>query len=139
MGCAPSIHVSQGTTSVLYCRDESKDQSAIGGVTLQPSLHISRRVSSSSLSISEVVSHIPAGSCQQESLTTELRITRYQGGGRKDSLITTTQAWLKSEEVHTTVSTEIISMENKVDFICFVFLLAQQYNNFILFPIAMCV
>jgi len=113
MGCAPSIHVSQGTTGVLYCRDESKDQSAIGGVsTLQPSLRISRRVSSSSLSISEVVSHIPAGSCQQESLTTELRITRYQGGGRRDSLITTTQAWLKSEEVHTTVSTEIISMEN---------------------------
>lgn len=88
MGCAPSIHVSQ-STGVVYCRDDSKDSHS--GVPVC----ISKKLSSASLSISEVVSHIPGS--HRESLTTEVRITRYQGV-KGDSLITTTtQAWVTAE------------------------------------------
>ena len=50
-----------------------------------------------------MVSHIP--SVHRESLTTEVRITHYQSGGKRDSLITTTttttQAWVSAEGKHT--------------------------------------
>lgn len=96
MGCAPSIRVSQ-RTGVVYCRDDIKETSRSSVVHQQS--RTSKRLSSASLSISEVVSHIPSGG-PRESLTTEVRITHYQAGGKRDSLITTTtttQAWLSTE------------------------------------------
>ena len=91
MGCAPSIHVSQ-STGVVYCREDSvKDSHSLA---LQP-LRISKKLSVASLSISELVSHIPG--THRESLTTEVRITRYQGGKRDSLVTTTTHAWVSAE------------------------------------------
>lgn len=112
MGCAPSIHVSQ-RTGVVYCRDDIKESSRSSG--LQP-VHVSKRLSAASLSISEVVSHIPSG--HRESLTTEVRITHFQaGGGKRDSLITTTtttQAWVTAEGKQTQTDLFFQGMDNKV-------------------------
>lgn len=98
MGCAPSIRVSQ-RTGVVYCRDNIKETSRS---SIIQQTRPSKRLSSASLSISEVVSHIPSG--HRESLTTEVRITHYQAGGKRDSLITTTtttQAWVSAEDKQT--------------------------------------
>ena len=100
MGCASSVHVSQ-RTGVVYCRDDEnkEDPNNRRNSGLQP-IHVSKRLSTASLSISEVVSHIPT-SGHRESLTTEVRITHFQTGKKRDSLITTTttttQAWVSAE------------------------------------------
>jgi PDE8 phosphodiesterase. len=110
MGCAPSIHVSQ-RTGVVYCQDDIKETSRSSG--LQPA-HVSKRLSAASLSISEVVSHIPSG--HRESLTTEVRITHFQTGGKRDSLITTTtttttQAWVSADGKQTQTDILIQGMD----------------------------
>ena len=61
MGCAPSIHVSQ-STGVVYCRDDN--------------LKTLKHSRTTSLSISEVVSHIPQN--QSDSFTTETRTLRIE-------------------------------------------------------------
>lgn len=55
MGCASSVHVSQ-RTGVVYCRDDEdneKDPENRRNSGLQP-IHVSKRLSTASLSISEV-------------------------------------------------------------------------------------
>ena len=101
MGCASSVHVSQRTDGVVYCSSDNAANTAKESrrnSSLQP-IHVSKRLSTASLSISEVVSHIPSG--HRESLTTEVRITHIQAGTKRDSLITTTttttQAWVSAE------------------------------------------
>ena len=59
MGCAPSIHVSQ-STGVVYCREDN--------------IKTVKHSRTTSLSISEVVSHIPQN--QSDSLITENRTFR---------------------------------------------------------------
>ena len=59
MGCAPSIHVSQ-STGVVYCREDN--------------LRTVKQSRTTSLSISEVVSHIPQN--QSDSVITETRALR---------------------------------------------------------------
>eukprot|EP00794_Sanderia_malayensis_P009997 gene9997-11019_t len=61
MGCAPSIHVQQ-STGVVYC---SREENVKG---------LKQHSGTASLSISEVVSHIPAN--QNDSITTESRAVR---------------------------------------------------------------
>ncbi len=79
MGCAPSIHVSQ-STGVVYCRDENVK-----------ALKHSR---TTSLSISEVVSHIPPN--QSDSLTTESRTLRIDRE-RESSFSARGGAWIEAE------------------------------------------
>lgn len=111
MGCTPSVHVSH---DVVYCEDQGPQAhittSAISTATsIQPSLRVTKRLSSTSLSISEVVSHI--GRDHRESLTTEVRITRYQGGKRDSIIQTTTQAWVSSEEKEVQTEAPVATME----------------------------
>ena len=94
MGCAPSIHVSQ-STGVVYCRDDS---TITDSSNLQP-VHVSKKLSATSLSISEAVNHIPAVG-HKESLTTEVRIIRYQGSRQNSLIATTTQAWVTSAQTN---------------------------------------
>ncbi len=80
MGCAPSIHVSQ-STGVVYCRDENVK-------TLKHSR-------TASLSISEVVSHIPPAN-QSDSLGTEGRVVRLDKE-RDSSLSARGGVWIEAE------------------------------------------
>lgn len=93
MGCAPSIHVQQSTGAV-YCREDNSQEPTSNIATVQKT----NPTSTGSLSISEVVSHLPPSTTvHRESLTTEVRITHFQGKrGSVSSLIATTsthQAW----------------------------------------------
>ena len=121
MGCASSVHVSQ-RTGVVYCRDENdennENDSTRRSSGLQP-IHVSKRLSTASLSISEVVSHIPSG--HRESLTTEVRITHFQAGKKRDSLITTTttttQAWVSAEVKETQTDLLVKGMDRVREFL----------------------
>lgn len=79
MGCAPSIHVSQ-STGVVYCREDN--------------LKTVKHSRTTSLSISEVVSHIPPN--QSDSVITETRTFRIDKE-RESSLSARAAPWSEAE------------------------------------------
>ena len=79
MGCAPSIHVSQ-STGVVYCREDN--------------LKAVKQSRTTSLSISEVVSHIPQN--QSDSVVTESRTLRIEKE-RESSYSARAAPWSEAE------------------------------------------
>jgi len=79
MGCAPSIHVSQ-STGVVYCREDN--------------LKAVKQSRTTSLSISEVVSHIPQN--QSDSVITESRTLRIEKE-RESSYSARAAPWSEAE------------------------------------------
>ena len=80
MGCAPSIHVSQ-STGVVYCREDN--------------LKTLKNSRTTSLSISEVVGHIPNQN-QGDSLATETRTLRIDKE-RESSYSARAAPWIEAE------------------------------------------
>ena len=87
MGCAPSIHVSQ-STGVVYCRDDSIRDSPAGA-----NIRSLKQARATSLSISEVVSHIHP--THSESLVAETRILRIDK--EKSSSLSGRGGWTEAE------------------------------------------
>ena len=79
MGCAPSIHVSQ-STGVVYCREDK--------------LKTLKHSRTTSLSISEVVSHIPQN--QSDTLITENRSLKIDKE-RESSFSARAVPWIEAE------------------------------------------